>query len=73
MTEPFFVKEPSSTYRFSPAAEAAIRKWWPETLTKAEFPEAMAHLQSDFIRIHAPNMNDEDRARARETLARLGC
>ena len=67
------MSEPYTTYRFSPASEAAIRKWWPETLTKAEFPEAMAHLQADLIRIHAPNMNGEERARACGTLARLGC
>lgn len=73
MLEPFFQKEPSSTYRFCPAAEAAIQKWWPENLTQAQFPEAMVHLQADLIRVHAPNMSPEDRARARATLIRLGC
>ena len=67
------MSEPSNTYRFCPAAEAAIQKWWPEGLANAEFPEAMRRLQVDLIRVHAPGMSQEDRARARETLARLGC
>ena len=73
MSEPFFEKEPSNTYRFCPAAEAAIRKWWPDSLSAAKFPDAMRHLQADLIRIHAPGMSREDHARARATLASLGC